>query len=197
MVIDSVAPQWTHVTSGVPQGSILGPGLFVLFIDDLPDVMPSGTQTALYADDTKLYRCVVSFSDCEQLQQALYSYNKWSDENNIKFNVSKCKILSVTRKKNPLMSDYFLGSTKLLRVQEEKDLGVTISNNLMWNSHINSITAKANKLLGLLKRTCPLLTDVKVRRTLYLTIVKSQLSYATEIWSPSLKSLKAKIERVQ
>ena len=67
----------------------------------------------------------------------------------------------------------------------------------MWNSHINSITAKANKLLGLLKRTCPLLTDVKVRRTLYLTIVKSQVSYATEIWSPSLKSLKAKIERVQ
>ena len=103
----------------------------------------------------------------------------------------------MTRKKNPLMNDYFLGSTKLLRVQEEKDLGVTISNNRMWNSHINSITAKANKLLGLLKRTCPLLTDVKARRTLYLTIVKSQLSYATVIWSPSLKSLKAKIERVQ
>ena len=70
VVIDSVASQWTHVTSGVPQGSILGPVLFVLFINDLPDVMPSGTQTALYADDTKLYRCVVSFSDCEQLQQA-------------------------------------------------------------------------------------------------------------------------------
>ena len=87
---------------------------------------------------------------------------KWSDENNIKFNVSKCKILSVTQKKNPLMNDYFLGSTKLLRVQEEKDLGVTISNNLMCNCHINSITAKANKLLGLLKRTCPLLTGVKV-----------------------------------
>ena len=96
VVIDSVASQWTHVTSGERQGSILGPVLFVLFINDLPDVMPSGTQTALYADDTKLYRCVVSFSDCEQLQEALYNYNKWSDQNNIKFNVSKCKILSVT-----------------------------------------------------------------------------------------------------
>ena len=105
VVIDSAASQWTHVTSGVPQGSILGPVLFVLFINDLPDVMPCGTQTVLYADDTKLYRCVASFSDCEQLQQALYNYNKWSDENNIKFNVSKCKIFFVTRKKNPLMND--------------------------------------------------------------------------------------------
>ena len=96
-----------------------------------------------------------------------------------------------------LMNDYILGSTKLPRVLEEKDLGVTISNKLMWNSHINWTTAKANKLLGLLKITCPLLTDVKVRRTLYLTIVKSQLSYAAEVWSPSQKSLKAKIERVQ
>ena len=93
--------------------------------------------------------------------------------------------------------DYYLGPEKLLRVQEEKDLGVIISSKLLWESHIHAIIAKANKLLGLLKRTCPLLTDTKVRRTLCLSLVKSQLCFATEIWSPAHSSLKAKLERVQ
>ena len=81
----------------------------------------------------------------------------------------------------------------LERVLDEKDLGVTITSTLSRELHIQSITAKANKLLGLLKRTRPLLKDVSLRRTLYLSLVKSQLSYATHVWSPALK---ANIERV-
>ena len=78
---------------------------------------------------------------------------------------------------------------------EEKDLGVIVNNTLSWEKHVISVAAKANKLLGLLKRTCPLLTDVSVRRTLYLSLVKSQLCFGTK--SPSQGYLKAKIERVQ
>ena len=92
---------------------------------------------------------------------------------------------------------YQLGSTTLSRVEKEKDLGVTMTGNLSWDSHIYEITAKANKLLGLLKRTCPFLTDVSVRRTLYLSLVKSNLCYACEVWSPYIFSQKTKIERVQ
>ena len=181
----------------MPQGSILGPILFVIFINDLPDVLLDGTMAALYADDTKLYRNITSVSDWERLQQALTNLDAWSRDCNIKFNASKCKVLTVTRKKSPVSYDYYLGPEKLLRVQEEKDLGVIISSKLLWESHIHAIIAKANKLLGLLKRTCPLLTDTKVRRTLYLSLVKSQLCFATEIWSPAHSSLKAKVERVQ
>ena len=121
----------------------------------------------------------------------------WSHDNNIKFNATKCKVLSITRKKNPVNHNYQLNSSKLLRVKEEKDLGVIVKDNLSWDSHIHFIIAKANKMLGLLKRTCPMLTDIKVRRTLYLSLVKSQLCYATVVWSPHQVALKAKIERVQ
>ena len=95
------------------------------------------------------------------------------------------------------MASYYLGSEKLLRGNEKKDLGVVIPDELTWDSHLHLITAKANKLLGLLKRSCPLLTTVAVRRSVYLAIVKPHPCYATEVWSPALKSLKLKIERVQ
>ena len=106
-------------------------------------------------------------------------------------------VLTVTRKKQPLNYDYTLNHARLERVTEEKDLGVTVFKTLSWEKHVNTVAAKANKLLGLLKRTCPLLTDVSVRRTLYLSLVKSQLCFGTQVWSPSQQYLKARIERVQ
>jgi hypothetical protein len=136
-------------------------------------------------------------SDGDCLQESLFNLNVWSHENNIKCNASKCKVLSVTRKKNPVTYNYHLGPSSLLRVRKEKDLGIIVTDNLLWNTHIQMITAKANKMLGLLKRTCPLLTETKIRRSLYLSLVKIQLCYGTEIWSPSNLSLKIKIERIQ
>ena len=198
VVVDGVASQWTPVTSGVPQGSILGPMLFVIFINDVPKVVENGTMSALFADDTKVYRTITSVSDCDQLQQALTNLDVWSSDNNITFNALKCKVLSVTRKKTPISYVYCLGSEQLPKVEEEKDLGVTLSSKLLWDSHVNELTSKANKLLGLLKRTCPSLTDTKVRRTLYLSIVKSQLCYATQVWSPfHNRKLSEEIESVQ
>ena len=88
-----------------------------------------------------------------------------------------------------------MDSTKLLRVNEEKDLGVIITENLSWESHLTCICAKANKLLGLLKRTCISIIDRSVRKTLYLALVKSNLSYATEVWSPASSLLKQKAVR--
>ena len=115
----------------------------------------------------------------------------------INFNASKCKVLTVTRKKNPMRFDYHLGHVDLQRVNEEKDLGVMITSKLTWETQVLMVSAKATKLLGLLRRTCPMLTDVKVRRSLNLALVKSQMSYVTEVWSPSHSTLKQKAERVQ
>ena len=99
--------------------------------------------------------------------------------------------------KTPLIYEYTLNNTQLVRRFAEKDLGVTITGTLSWHSYIYTTTARDNKLHGLLKRTCPLLTDMSTRRTPYLSLVKSQLWYATQVWSPAQVSLKAQIEQVQ
>jgi hypothetical protein len=108
--VDGVASQWAPVTSRVPQGSILGPVLFVVFINDLPESIPEKKHAALYADDTKLYRSIVSVADCEDQQQALNNLDTWSGVNNLKLNASKCKVLTVTRKRNPILHTYQLGT---------------------------------------------------------------------------------------
>ena len=197
VVIDGTASNWAPVTSGVPQGSILGPVLFVIFINDLPYTLPDEKMAALYADDTKVCNSIRSKADCEKVQQALTNLECWSRDNNLDFSSSKCKVLTITRKKSPLIYAYQMNSTVLSRVEKEKDLGVCVDMNLSWNDHICIITAKGNKMLGLLKRTCPLLTNTTVRRTLYLTLVRSQISYASEVWSPHTNKLISKLESVQ
>ena len=107
-------------------------------------------------------------------------------------------MLTVTRKKSPVTHQYryYIGNTYIERVLEEEDLGFIISNNLSWDSHVMHIVLKNNRMLGLLRRTCPLITYVKVRRTLYPSLAKSQLSYATDVWSPGSFKLRMILERV-
>ena len=90
-----------------------------------------------------------------------------------------------------------MNSTVLSRVEKEKDLGVCVNKNLSCNDHICTIAAKGNKMLGLLKRTCPPLTNTTVRRTLYLILVTSEISYASEVWSPHTNKLISELESVQ
>ena len=116
--MEGAASKWAPVTSGVPQGSLLGPILFTIFINDLPEEVVG--RVALYADDTKLYKSVTSICDCQSLQTTLGNLNSWSKHNRIKFNTSKCKSLTVTRKKFPLVHEYTLDSAQLERVSTEK-----------------------------------------------------------------------------
>lgn len=111
VVIKGTASDWSPVTSGVPQASILGPLLFVIFINDLPDVLPPAMKSALYADDTKLYSSIKSTQDCEIMRLALTNLNNWRNINNICFNNSKCKVLTFAQKK-ALMFDYYLNPTQ-------------------------------------------------------------------------------------
>ena len=199
VVIDGATSQWAPVTSGVPQGSLLGPLLFIIFINDLPDVAIGDVFTSLYADDAKVYRNINTINDCLSMQKTLNKMDTWTRYKNIRFNASKCKALTITRKKEPVKLHLYckLDNVELERVSTEKDAGVNITKSLTWKTLIRAITAKANKLLGLLKRTCPLLNDVSARRSLYLALVKSQLFYATQVWSPEKIALKTQIERVQ
>ena len=157
VVVDGVASDWCSVTSGAPQGSIFGPVFFIIFINDLSDIIHTGTKTALYADGTKLHRNIFSARDCDSLLESLVKLDSWSMENKLFFNASKCKVFTITRKKNAVIYEYTLGSKKLTRIDHEKDLGIMTTTNITWDLHVNTVVAKANKILGILKRIVPVL----------------------------------------
>ena len=175
-VIEGAASSWSPVSSGIPQGSILGPLLFVIFINDLPDNLSSSTNCVLYADDSKLFSEIRSVDNCQSLQEGLTMLENWCTKSRVNFNAGKCKVLTVTRKRKPINFPYRVHGNELSSCKAEKDLGLLVSKYLKWGPHILKTVAKANKMLGLLKRSCFEITDTQVSRTLYLTLVRSQLS---------------------
>ena len=197
------------VRSGVPQGSILGPLLFVLFIDDMSEVVSEGTKIALYADDTKIWRKINVWEDHEILQQDINALHKWSIDNKMKFHPKKCKVVPVSppdkalqdlfNKIFPLRNIYFynLGGVQLEFVKEEKDLGVIVTSKLSWEEQVEALLSKASSRLGLLKRTMHFLKCQKQRRAFYLAIVRSQFEHCVQVWRPSSDSVNQKIERIQ
>jgi hypothetical protein len=124
------------ITSGVPQGSLLGPFLFSVYINDLPNNISTSTGVGLFADDTKFYRCVQNACDALVLQDDIQGLLCWSMDNRLRFNQSKCKVLSITRKKSPLIYPYKLDNDQLLVSDAQVDLGITISPKLLWNDQV-------------------------------------------------------------
>ena len=185
------------VLSGVPQGSILGPLLFVIYVNDLPQET-STSSIALYADDTNCYRPVRSHKDEQYLQKDLDGINNWCDLWRMDLNQSKWEVLSVTRNLKLVPSSYHLKyDTHIKRTNAQKDLGVIITSDLKWNQHVSMVCAKANKMLGFIKRSSMDIRNEKTRLALYKTMVRSQMAYCTQIWSPQSVSLILQVENVQ
>ncbi|CAB3990931.1 Hypothetical predicted protein [Paramuricea clavata] len=184
------------VLSGVLQGSILGPILFLLYANDLPDAVEH-SKIASFANDTKLFKKVDSTSDAISLQSDLSSLENWSTSSGLVFNQDKCKCQRVTRKKNPIKYEYKINNKSLVVTEKEKDLGIRITDTLNWSYHTLDHCAKANKMLGFLRRAAMKITNVNIRRTLYLSIVRSTLGYATQVWSPQSIDLITRTERIQ
>ena len=120
VVLEGASSHWAPVTSGMPQGSLLGPLMFVTFINNLADGAKDQVNTALYADDSKIFGAVKCARDCEAVQSTLSNMDKWTSCNNIQFNTSKCKVLIVTRKKQPFTYDYTLNNGQLKHVAERQ-----------------------------------------------------------------------------
>ena len=192
------------VKSGVPQGSILGPLLFVLFINDLPEGLSAGTDLALYADDTKIWRVIENEYDHIVLQRDIDYLNQWALTNKMNFHPNKCKVLSVRNTPPPLLDIlpdieflYFLGTNCLDYVESEKDLGVDMTPKLNWSNQCNRLYSKANQKLGLLRRNCYFVHDIARARTLYITLVRSLFESCSIIWRPTTQTLTGKIESIQ
>jgi hypothetical protein len=185
-----------EVTSGVPQGSILGPVLFVLYVNDLPKAVLS-SKVACFADDTKVLKRVVSRHDSVDLQSDIDNLNSWAALNGLAFNDSKCKSQRITRRKTPLIYPYAMNGQLLSDVKQEKDLGVWIHSDLTWNKQVVEQSSKANKLLGFIKRSCKEIRNPRTRRCLFLAIVRPHIGYATQTWAPQTIELIKRVERVQ
>lgn len=181
------------VTSGVPQGSVLGPLLFLIYINDLPDCVSSSVH--LYADDCVLYREIRTDDDRNILQTDLNNIRNWCDKWLMKLNPKKCKLMTVSRQPNN-SSTYKLGDVYLDQVSSYRYLGVTISFNLTWNAHINVITNNANRTLGYIRRNFSN-APLSLKMLLYKTLVRSKLEYAAAIWNPHHENLIRHLELIQ
>ena len=167
------------ITSGVPQGSVLGPLLFIIFINDLPSVV-SSSSSHLFADDSKLHS-VLTVSD---MQHDIDGFQNWEVENLMKFNVPKCKSMSfnITESIDP----FILDGNELQVVNVIKDLGIFISDNLSWDEHIQSKLLAARKSFHFLKRNIPQNVSILTKLLYYRLCVQCILLYGSQLWYPSL-----------
>ena len=137
--------------SSRPQGSVLGPILFLLYINDINNAIKS--QIKLFADDSVLYRNIRNQNDQLILQNDLDTISSWAEKWLMELNINKCSVLSITLKRNSIFHDYNILGATLKRVTNHDYLGVTISSDLNWLRHVTKISNKASRTLGLLKRT--------------------------------------------
>ena len=194
VVCEGEMSEWEPVTSGVPQGSVIGPILFLLYINDLPDGLQS--QVRLFADDTIVYMAISSKKQAEILQSDLDKLADWEDKWQMKFHPQKCSVLRITTKHKPLIFNYTLHGHILEEEESSKYLGITINNRMSWNPHITATCKKANSTLGFLKRNLQI-PQQHIKENAYKTLVRPQLEYAAAVWDPYTKENKQKIEMVQ
>ena len=190
MVFNGVSSEITPVTSGVPQGSILEPLLFLIYIDDISQVnLSPGSKLVLYADDILLYRPISSVDDYRALQDDIDMLSSWTTLNAMTFNTTKRKTMIISRKRNQCLPPVplTLNGTILEVVLTFKYLGVLLSSDLSWTHHIQGVCSKARKILGLLYRRYYQYSDSRTLCQLYLSLVRPHLDYATQVWDPHLQ----------
>ena len=194
VVVDGVSSNPVQVSSGVPQGTVLGPLMFLLYINDIGDNCSS--SVCLFADDTILYSVIESIDDSDKLQSDLDNIEQWAQKWLMKFNPSKCSVMRITRKCDPVIYDYKLMGHSLKSVSHHPYLGVELSSTLDWNDHINIKVNKANQTLGFLRRNlgdCP----ESIKELSYKSLVRPHLEYASPVWDPWKTKHIKQIEAVQ
>ena len=195
VVVEGKKSSVGKVISGMPQGSVLGPTLFLIYINDLGEGIDA--KVRLFADDTILYKAIENIvADSESLQRDLNKLEKWEKEWQMKFNVDKCHHLIVSTKKKTHQSQYTLHGQKLEKVTNAKYLGVELNSKLTWKEHVQTVAKRANRTSAFIYRNlkgCP----PNVVSHCYKGIVRPILEYASPIWDPTAKSHQDELEMVQ
>ena len=194
MVLEGVHSKATEVISGVPQGTVLRPVLFLVFINDMPEKICSTIR--LFADDSLVYRNIRLKEDQAILQEDLNKLQKWERDWLMQFNPDKCEVVRITNKRNPLMHKYYIHGTQLQTVKDAKYLGVTIGSSLSWNKHVDNTVKKATTSLNFLKRNlsaCP----TAVKDKCYTSLVRPIMEYTSCVWDSHTQRNMNKLEMVQ
>ena len=168
-----------------PQGSILGPLLFLIFINDLPAAF-SSCKVLLFADDAKCLMPISSLQECSLLQNDLTKLCDWCATWNLFLNEDKCSIVQFSTSCSPISFTYTLNDKGIAYKSKVKDLGLIVSANSQWHSHYQVILSKAYKILGLLRRVFSNSVSISAKCSLYKSLVCSQLLYCSVVWRPYL-----------
>ena len=199
VVLGDNVSEWTPVLSGVPQGSVLGPLLFIIYINDLPENIKYNC-CKLYADDSKIIAELKDERDTLNLQSDLDGLIRWTDTWLMRLNYEKCKVMHIGQKNKRntyVMQDKLINSYHLLTESNlEKDLGIHISSDLKWHHQARSAAMKASSILGLLKSTFKS-RKLHIWKNLYRTYVRPHLEFAIPVWNPFHKEDQRLLENVQ
>ena len=192
VVVNGENSEWEQVVSGVPQGSVLGPILFTVFINDLDDTIKS--KISKFADDTKLIGQAGSTEETDILQEDLERLNEWAKKWQMSFNADKCKVLHIGKKN--MKAQYKIDGKNIGAVREEKDLGVMVTDDLKVAKQCNKAASRGNQKLGMIRRTFTCKNkDIIIK--LYKSIVRPSLDYCVQAWRPHLRKDIEVLERVQ
>ena len=185
---------WRQVLSGVPQGSVLGPVLFLIYINDLDSVISEKQSVYKFADDTKVTQKIESRADQASLQACLDRLDRWAVDWGMAFNVSKCHIMHVGRN-NPEYN-YMMGGKTLVKTDLERDVGVLISSKLKPAEQCRKAAQTASAVLGQILQAFHY-RDRHIYVSLYVQYVRPHLEFSAPAWSPWTKEDIDRLERVQ
>jgi hypothetical protein len=196
VIIEGFSSDWGHVNAGVPQGSVLGPLLFLIYINDICDDLES--EVRLFADDTTVYVFVDDVSSAAStLNSDLIKMSKWAEQWLVRFNSKKTKTMLISLKKDVVVHPPLLMDGSIINdVNEHKHLGITLQSDLNWQAHINSICKKANKRIDILS-CLKYRLDRRSLETIYISYIRPILEYGSNIWDNCTKGQSDQIESIQ
>ena len=192
VVLDGCPSNWLPVSSGVPQGSVLGPLLFILYINDIGDNIKSTIR--LFADDLIMYKEIINNDDIRLFQSDLDNLFNWSTKWEMNFNLNKCNVIKISKSQVQYKHKYSIGSYILPYCEKFTYLGVTITSDLNWSEHVSAISRKATNTLNFVKRNL-YFASTECKSKAYTSLVRPHVEYAAAAWDPhydkDIKTLQA------
>ena len=195
-VIRGTASECREVTGGVPQGTVLAPIMFLIYINDLGEDVSNSSYMNMFADDAKIQRRIINENSCKELQEDINKIKAWCEKWKMEFNVDKCHVVRFGESSMRPVWQYKLGDETVPSAEKEKDLGVVINHKFEPDDHVNQVTGKMHNLLANMKIAFTYI-DASMVRKIITTFIRPTLEYAAVAWNPYHQKDEKKIERIQ